>query len=411
MKINLYILFILIFGTNLFFTKNNASENTKEPLKVYYDGGGSFFNYLRTEINFVSFVRNPIEADVHLQVNSQQSANRGKEYRLFFTGQRKFDGINDTLVTSILGSVTDKERDDQLLRLVKLGLIFYLSKTPYNKFINLNVEDDYELEPTVDNWDGWVFSIGLNSSLEAEESKKEFVWEANLDVDRIKDGSKIKIDGNFSNEVQEFEQSEGITTSHKRERNLGFLYVNSLSEHFSAGFFINADSKTYENIKLGLYFAPALEYSIYPYNESIRRKLTFLYRIGFLYNDYFEETIYFKSEEELNSHSLKIDYELNEIWGEADFYVQVSNYLHDLNKNRIEFSSRLSFRLSGAFFFDVRATTSYINDQVYLPKEKLSFEEVLLNQKKLSTQYEYELKFGVRYTFGSLYNNIVNTRF
>lgn len=410
MNIKRYLLYIIL-GTTLAFAQNEDVEYAKEPLKVFYDGGGSFFTYLRSEINFVSFVRNSVEADVHLQVNSQQSGNRGKEYRFFFTGQKQFGGLNDTLVTSILGSVTDKERDDQLVRLVKLGLLFYLSKTPYNNFIDVYVEGSYRSDPDEDGWDNWVMSIGLNSSIEAEESKKEFLWEAGFDVDRITEESKIKIDGNFSNEVQEYDQEEGVTKSHKRRRNIGFLYVHSLSDHFSAGFFTSIKSRTYENIKFGSEFAPAFEYSLFPYYESIRKKLTLLYRIGYIYNNYFEETIFYKGTEDLYNQTLKIDYELNAIWGEADFYLQFSHYLHDINKNRIEFSSRLSFRLSGSFFFDIRAGASYINDQIYLPKEKLSLEEVLLNQQKLSTKYEYELKFGVRFTFGSLYNDVVNTRF
>jgi hypothetical protein len=54
---------------------------------------------------------------------------------------------------------------------------------------------------------------------------------------------------------------------------------------------------------------------------------------------------------------------------------------------------------------------SYVNDQLYLPSEGASLEDILLNQIELSTQYQYELKFGVRYTFGSIYNSVVNTRF
>lgn len=410
MKVHKLIVSLLFVGSLSICVSANSNQD-KNPLRVFYDGGGSLFNYIRTEIDFVSFVRNPTEADIHFQINSQRTGNGGKEYTFYFTGVNQFSGINDTLVTSVAGNVTDKERDDQLIRLIKLGLIYYISKTPFNKYVDVAFSNDFEDQPLEDKWDSWIFSIGLNSSIEAEESKKEFMWEADLDVDRIKEGSKIKIDGNFSNEVQEFDQDEGLTKSYKKERNIAFLYVNSLSDHFSAGFYTNVKSKTFENINLGFNIAPAIEYSMFPYYESVRNKLTFLYRLGYIYKNYFEETIFLKESEDLYSQFLKIDYEINAIWGEADFYLQFSNYLHDINKNRIEFSSRLSFRLSGAFFFDIRAGASYINDQLYLPKEKLSLEEVLLNQQKLSTQYEYELKFGVRYTFGSIYNNVVNTRF
>jgi hypothetical protein len=187
--------------------------------------------------------------------------------------------------------------------------------------------------------------------------------------------------------------------------------VNSVSEHFSAGISGDVKSKTYENLRTGFNFAPAVEYNIFPYDESIRRNFTFLYRIGYSYNKYYQPTIYMKEEENLFNQSLKIDYELKEIWGELDMYLAASNYLHDFKKNRIDFRTRVSFRLSGSFFFNVLLYASYVNDQLYLPSEGASLEDILLNQIELSTQYQYELKFGVRYTFGSIYNSVVNTRF
>jgi len=38
-------------------------------------------------------------------------------------------------------------------------------------------------------------------------------------------------------------------------------------------------------------------------------------------------------------------------------------------------------------------------------------EEILLHRKELETQYQYYISFGLSYTFGSIYNNVVNPRF
>jgi hypothetical protein len=40
-----------------------------------------------------------------------------------------------------------------------------------------------------------------------------------------------------------------------------------------------------------------------------------------------------------------------------------------------------------------------------------STQEVLLRRKELATQYRYFTFFGFTYTFGSIYNNVVNPRF
>ena len=42
---------------------------------------------------------------------------------------------------------------------------------------------------------------------------------------------------------------------------------------------------------------------------------------------------------------------------------------------------------------------------------ELTLEGILLSRKQLATDYEYNLRVGVRYTFGSIYSNVVNPRF
>lgn len=410
MRVQIKILFLALICLDLT-AKENVKNIQSEPLKVYYDGGGSLFSFLRNDINFVRFVRDPLDAQILLQINSQSTGDGGKKFSLYFTGQKYFENINDTLITTVPANKSDVERYNEIVRVVKLGLVSYINKTPYNKYLNVVSQISVPKEPEKDKWDSWVFSIGLNGSVEGEESKKEIVWEADLDVDRVKEGSKIKINGNFSNELKEFEEDNQTSVNHKRNRSLNLLYVNSVSEHFSAGISGDVKSKTYENLRTGFNIAPAVEYNIFPYDESIRRNFTFLYRIGYSFNKYYQPTIYMKEKEDLFNQSLKIDYELKEIWGELNMYLAASNYLHDFNKNRIDFRTRVSFRLSGSFFFDVLLYASYVNDQLYLPSQEASLEDILLNQIELSTQYEYELKFGVRYTFGSIYNSVVNTRF
>jgi len=38
-------------------------------------------------------------------------------------------------------------------------------------------------------------------------------------------------------------------------------------------------------------------------------------------------------------------------------------------------------------------------------------EDVLLRRRKMATDYEIRIEFGIQFTFGSIYNNVVNERF
>jgi hypothetical protein len=51
-----------------------------------------------------------------------------------------------------------------------------------------------------------------------------------------------------------------------------------------------------------------------------------------------------------------------------------------------------------------------IQDQRSLPAGDISFEELLLAQKQIATNFRFSTGTSLRYTFGSIYNNIVNTR-
>jgi len=52
-----------------------------------------------------------------------------------------------------------------------------------------------------------------------------------------------------------------------------------------------------------------------------------------------------------------------------------------------------------------------INDQLSLRKGELSEAERLLRLREQATGYEIGTGIGLTYTFGSIYNNIVNPRF
>lgn len=52
-----------------------------------------------------------------------------------------------------------------------------------------------------------------------------------------------------------------------------------------------------------------------------------------------------------------------------------------------------------------------VRDQLSLSNEGATEEEVLLHRKEIATDYDYRFSIGFRYTFGSIYSNVVNPRF
>ncbi len=73
--------------------------------------------------------------------------------------------------------------------------------------------------------------------------------------------------------------------------------------------------------------------------------------------------------------------------------------------------SRLSLRVIQGLSVNLNGSASRIRDQLSLRKGDASEDEVLLRRRELETSYDYHVSFGISYTFGSIYNNIVNPRF
>jgi len=156
---------------------------------------------------------------------------------------------------------------------------------------------------------------------------------------------------------------------------------------------------------------PGIEYNIFPYSESTRKLLTFQYMIGVRFFDYHEQTIYLKNSEALPSHSMMISYDIKQPWGSINTYLVGANYLNDFGKYHLQIYGSVEIRLFKGLSLSYWGYMTFLRDQISLPRRGASLEEVLLRRRQLETSYDYYFSIEFSYTFGSIYNNIVNPRF
>ena len=69
---------------------------------------------------------------------------------------------------------------------------------------------------------------------------------------------------------------------------------------------------------------------------------------------------------------------------------------------RIRIWRGLSWNMSGSF--------SFVNDDVNIAKKEVKPEDLLLGTRQFSTSQALQINAGITLTFGSMYNNVVNTR-
>jgi hypothetical protein len=395
--------------------QDTGQAQQRAQLKVFLDCESCDDDFLRTEVAFVDYVRDRTEADVHLLIRRVETASGGREFTLELTGLQQLQGITHTLKTITTNADTDDIIRRQLAAAMRVGLLRVLTNESVPPELQVSVRlgvDETQPAAGRDPWDSWVFSLRGNASFEGEESSKQRQLGASISADRITPDWKISFGVEIDHEHEEFDLDEETPViADSRERDFNTMIVKALGEHWSLGATAEVESSTFENIKLSIVAAPALEYNVFPYSQYNRRQLRAAYGVGVGSFRYFEETLYHKTEETLPLHELSLTLEQRERWGSLQARVEWSQYLHDLSKNRLELEGDVSVRIARGLSVGGEVNASRLHDQLSLPLRGATDEEVLLRLRQLESGYEYGLSVNLTYTFGSIFSSIVNPRF
>ncbi len=396
----------------------NITNLQDQAPKVFIDSEGMDMNYIRTEIPFVNYVRDPKEADVHVLITTQGTGSGGREYTMAFIGQYEHENLQNTLKYFSNSTDTQDEIREGYVQILKLGLAPYVANTPMAEAVSINFQQIGQEEQNqgstvvTDKWDYWVFNISMNTRMNGESSRKNTNLSGSFSTNRVTDASKFNTNLQVSYQENQYEYEGETNISTAESQTLNSLLVFSINDHWSIGGKGSIFSSTTRNYDLSVNGGPAIEYNFFPYSESTRRQLRLLYELGYTYNRYIEMTIFEKMSEGLFNESLMLSLELNEPWGDAQISLEGAHFFPGFEKRRLSFDTEMSVRLFRGFSLNVNGSYAKIADQINLvPDEDATLEEILLNRIELASEYEYSVSVGISYRFGSIYNNIVNPRF
>jgi hypothetical protein len=394
-----------------------ATAQRARSFSIFLDCSGFYCepDFYRTDITFVDHVRERTAADVHVLITRETTGGGGNSFVLAFYGQRRFTGISDTLTVTTKQGATEDEQRQVLSRMVKLGLTRYLARTDDGRRTTIALDDapagDSVTAPKRDPWNAWVFRIGANVNASRERDYASDYVYGSVSAARVTEQWKTNVRLNENYNGQSFNVDGDRITSVRRDFGGALQQVRSLSPHWSAGVRASAGSSTYLNQHLYVSAGPALEYDVYPYKESTRHVLSFLYSAGVKHFNYEDTTVYFRKKETLPYESLVMNYAQKQKWGSLSLEISGSHYLNDLSKSQLTFYPEADVRLIKGLSLNLFGNYTVLHDQLYLPKGNLTREEVLLRQGQAATTYTAFLYLGISYTFGSVLNNIVNPRF
>jgi hypothetical protein len=383
----------------------------KDAVKVFIDCSSCDMNYTRQEIPWVNYVRDVREAQVYVLVTRQNSGNGGDLFTYTFHGMDMFEGMDDTLTYTSNPYETSTEIRARRTTVLKAGLLRFASRTPVIHEIEISSGSAIEQEVVTDKWRNWVFEISTSPEYSAEETYKRLNIRNSLRVTKITPDIKFEIDFDQSYTRQRFIEEDLDTTYLRSFERIENLFVKSLGDHWSAGIIWNINTSTSENYDLNTSVMPSIEYDLFPYAEATHRQLRFLYSIGYQFNDYTDTTIYNKTRDNLFGQQLRVAYQVQKKWGSIYFSLRGLNYFHDFSKHMVASDLFARVRLFKGLSLTLNLEAARINDQLNLRKGELSEAERLLRLREQATGYQFQAGIGLSYTFGSIYNNIVNPRF
>jgi hypothetical protein len=380
-------------------------------LKIFIDCRSCDMNYTRQEIPFVNYVRDTREAEVYLLVTNQPAGSGGDQFTLSFQGLMKYEGMNDTLTYTSNPDETWAIIREKKTNMIKMGLMRYVARTPFFDEIDIKNTGEIKQHEIEDKWNNWVFELQTSPQFNAEETYNRVAFYNSFQITRVTPDIKLEMElDQFTNKQRYIE--DGVTTEYiMSSKALQNLFVKSLGNHWSGGLRLDLESSTSQNYDLNVDFLPTIEYDIFPYSEATHRQFRIMYSIGYEYSDYTDSTIYNMTVEGLFKHSVRAAYQIQKKWGSVNFSGSYSNYLDDFSKNRFGFWGYTRLRIVKGLSLSVNAGVTYTNNQINLAKGELSEAERLLRLKQQATSFYLNGGVSLSYTFGSIYNNVVNPRF
>jgi hypothetical protein len=410
-------LFLLLIATAGALAAQAPAAGNTAPLRLFLDCQfGCPGDFVRTEIPWVDYVRSPQDADVHLLITEQDAAT-GDRVTLRFIGLGAFLGQDQELQFTSRATDSEDAQRRQFVEVLKLGLVRYVANAPVAARLRVTYDPPEAGAPAAgalphDAWNNWVFEVGGNSSFEGESQSSSSEIQGFVSAERVTQEWKLDLYASGTRERSRFTLSDGEEIVRvARDASTNILVGRSLGDRTSLGVQANLRHSTRSNLDLLVRTSAVLELSLYPYAESTRRFVTLTYGVGLYSANYTEETVFQKLRETRPRHFAVLALDVVQPWGQAEFELEAQSYLNDFSQNRFGVSGELDLRITRGLSFNAEARYSRVRDQLSLARGDATDDEILLELRQLATDFTYDLRVGMSFTFGSIFNTIVNPRF
>jgi hypothetical protein len=413
-RIPIWLMSAMAFGPPLSASARQvpAPDGPGAALRVFLDCGECDADYQRQQVTFVDYVRDRAAADLHVLVTTQATGGGGSAWEVKFIGLGRFQNQDRTFTFTTPQRATTDDRRKEFGRVFRIGLAGYAAVTPMAQHLDVAFQSQLPAAVSRDRWNAWTFRIGGTGNVSGEQSSTTRSYRFFMSNSRTTADWKINLTADGTADMRTFRVGNDRTIESRRDSwTISTLVVKSLGGNAGAGIRASMGRSSFSNTDRSAGVAPGIEYDFFPYTQANRRSLTVQYTFGTTAYEYREITIFDKIRENVPTHGLNLSLGLRAPWGVLGVYSGVSQQLQHRDRYHASLSANTEVSMFKGLSFNVLAAYNKINDQISLKKGTASTDEILLRQRQLATSHNYSFSLGVNYSFGSIFNTVVNPRF
>ena len=402
-------------------TAADSSAGPADAIRVFLDCQGDTNlgcanEFFVLELPYVIWTRDRLFADVQFLVTTIRTGSGAFQYTVTALGRGRFSGRADTSVVNTLPNESEDGVRRKLAPSIALLLVPYVRLTSVAPRLRIVYDAPANARQATpgsvkDPWNFFVLQLEGNGFLQTESRQTFANMDADVRVRRVTEKNAIRFGWNQSVRYNSFEINDSTTVTNTiRNGNFFVRGVKALGPRLSAGLITNAGFNEFNNTELFWRAAPVIEYNFFPWKQATSRQIAVAYGVGPRYFRWKEPTIFSRSSEWRMQQELVIGSDVRQSWGNVNASVRYASFIPDLTKWNLSLNGQTSLNLVKGLSFNLGGGASLIRDQIFLAAQGQTPEQILTQRRALASDFSVFVFTGLSYSFGSIYNSVVNPR-
>ena len=377
---------------------------------------GCSIEFFVLELPYVTWTRDRLFADVQFLVTTIRTGSGAFQYTVTSLGRGRFAGRADTAVVNTLPNESEDGVRRKLSGNVALLLVPYVRTTSVAPRLRLVYDapagaGQASPQSVKDRWNFFVLQLDGNGFLQTE-SRQTF---ANVDLDvrvrRVTEKNAVRFGWNQSVRYNRFEIDDSTAVTNTIRNGVFFVRaVKALGPRLSVGAVTNAGFSEFTNTQFVWRAAPVIEYNLFPWSQATSKQVAISYGVGPRYFRWKEPTIFGRSNEWRMQQELVLGSDVRQSWGSINATVRYASYIPDLRQWNLGLNGQTNLNLVKGLSFNIGGGASLIRDQIFLAAQNQTPEQILTQRRALASNFNVFVFTGLSYSFGSIYNSVVNPR-